>query len=145
MLQTEKGTTMRIFPILTCACFLLLAACTGSSSNGTLDPEASATDSQTVQQEKIIIPKGATASRVLSLLGPADSTDMADNGREMWRYTHKRAEYVYVSNSGAVQTLVIGNYNPSPNPGDPGQTMLLTIVFDAAKKVADFNFALMAF
>ncbi len=136
---------MRIFPILLCVCFLMLTACSSSSSNGTLDPEPSVSDSQTVTREKIEIPKGASVSRVLDLLGPADATDAAGNGREIWRYIYKRAEYIYVSNSSAVQTLVIGNYNPSPVSGDPGQTLLLTIVFDSGKKVSDFNFALKAF
>ena len=133
---------MRFFPIVTCACFLLLAACTGSSPKDTLTP---ATEGQELLQEKIEIPKGTAVARVLNLLGPADSTAIAANGSESWSYSHKRAEYAYVSNSGVVQTLVIGNYNPSPVPGDSGQTLLLTIMFDPGKKVSDFNFALKPF
>ena len=138
---------MRIFPILVCACFLTLTGCIGSSTNGTLDAPSSGAETQTAatQQGKIEIPVGAPASRVLRDLGPADATDMTDNGREMWRYTYKRAEYVYVSNTGSVQTLVLGKYIADPAPESPGHSLLLTIVFDQAKKVADFNFAIMPY
>lgn len=137
---------MRIFPIFVCACFLMLSACTGSSSEGTLDdPASQATEQASTQQNKIEIPIGSPVSRVLSALGSADSTDVTDNGREMWRYSHKRAGYVYTSNAGAVQTLVIGNYIAEPTPESPGNTLLLTIIFDPAKKVADYNFTLLSY
>lgn len=137
---------MRIFPILVCACFLMLPGCFGSSSTGTADAPSADEGSQTVtRQGKIEIPVGTPVARVLKTLGPADSTDTTDDGREIWRYSHKRAEYVYASNSGNVQTLILGGYIADPQPESPGQALLLTVVFDRAKKVADFNFALMAY
>ena len=141
---------MRIVPIFVCICALMLplvlTGCFGSSTSA--DPEAGSSggSQQTVAvQDKTEIPIGAPVSRVVKDLGPADSTDVTDDGREIWRYSGKRAEYVYASNSGNVQTLVIGRYIADPQPESPGQGLLLTIVFDNAKKVADFNFALMRY
>ena len=131
--------------LLACACFLLLPACTGSSSDGTLDPTPSETGQTAVQQGKIEIPVGSPTSRVLNALGPADSTEAASGGREIWRYNQKKAEYVYSSKTGGAATLIIGNYVRAPQPESPGQPLLLTIVFDPTKKVVDFSFALMAF
>ena len=137
---------MRIVPILVCVCALMLAGCFGSSTSA--DPEAGSPD-DTLQnvavQDKTEIPIGAPVSRVIRDLGPADSTDVTDDGREIWRYSGKRAEYVYASNSGNVQTLIIGRYVADPQPESPGQALLLSIVFDKAKKVADFNFALLRY
>lgn len=137
---------MRILPIFVCACFLMLSACTGSSSEGTLDdPASQGAEQASARQDKIEIPIGAPVARVIDALGPADSTDVTDNGREMWRYSYKRAGYVYTSNAGGVQTLVIGNYIAQPAAESPGNTLLLTIVFDPAKKVADYNFTLLSY
>lgn len=134
---------MRILPILACACVLLLPACTGSSE-GTLDPTP-APEQTIVQADKIELPVGSPVARVLKTLGPADATEQAAGGREIWRYSHKRAEYVYASKAGGVETLVIGKYVADPQPESPGQTLLLTIVLDPAKKITDFNFALMGY
>lgn len=141
---------MRIYPLFVCACALVLAGCMGSSAPETArDPASGQAVESTAQaatlREKLEIPIGAPVSRVLRDLGPADSTDMTDDGREIWRYIYKRAEYIYVSNAGNVQTLVVGGYIADPQPESPGQTLLLTVVLDPAKKVADFNFALMAY
>lgn len=135
---------MRIFQILACACVFLLPACTGSSSDGTLDPTP-APEQTIVEANKIELPVGSPVARVLKALGPADATEHASGGREIWRYSHKRAEYVYASKAGGIETLVIGKYIADPQAESPGQSLLLTIVFDPAKKVADFNFALMAY
>lgn len=124
----------------------MLAGCVGSSASA--DPEAGSSDDShqaAAVQDKTEIPIGAPVSRVIKALGPADSTDVTDDGREIWRYSGKRAEYVYASNSGNVQTLIIGRYIADPQPESPGQGLLLTILFDKAKKVADFNFALLRY
>lgn len=135
---------MRIVPILLCCCALLLPACVGGSSEGTLTPEPG--ESQTIAaQDKVEIPMGTPSAKVLRLLGPASSTEAGSNGREIWRYTHKRAEYAYVSNSGNVHTLILGKYIADPTQDSPGQSLMLTIVLDPAKKVADFNFAQLAY
>ncbi len=126
-----------------CVCFLMLAGCGGSSPEGTLDP--SPATPEPVATDKIEIPTGATASAVIKLLGPADATEPGGNGREIWRYANKRAEYAYVSNRGNTQTLVLGKYTADPEADTPGQSMLLTIIFDATKKVVDFTFSMMAF
>jgi len=124
----------------------MLAGCFGSSTSADPEAESSGISRQAAAiQEKTEIPIGSPASRVIKALGPADSTDTTDDGREIWRYSGKRAEYVYASNSGNVQTLVIGRYIADPQPESPGQGLLLTIVFDKAKKVADFNFALLRY
>ena len=136
---------MRIFMILACACVLLLPACSGSSADGTLDPTSQETGQPAARQAKIEIPIGSPVARVLRALGPADATDAASGGREIWRYNQKKAEYVYSSKTSGTDTLIIGNYDPNPQPESPGQPLLLTIVFDPAKKVADFSFALMSF
>ena len=116
----------------------------GGSGEDTLDPTPA--ESRTaVSKDKIEIPMGMPSARVIQLLGPAGSTESAGNGREIWRYTHKRAEYAYVSNSGNVQTLILGKYIADPTPESPGQSLMLTIVLDPAKKVADFNFAQLAY
>ncbi|MCC8193679.1 MAG: hypothetical protein LIP28_03425 [Deltaproteobacteria bacterium] len=136
---------MRIFPIIACTCCLLLAACNGSSPEGTLDPVPPSERQTPVHSDKIEIPLGSPVSRVLDALGPADSTETWEGGREVWRYSRKKADYVYASKSGGGQTLVIGKYVREPQPESPGQPLLLTIVFDPAKKVVDFNFSLMGF
>lgn len=140
---------MRIFPILICACALLLPACFAASPEKT-DPalssdSASESDQAAANADAIEIPIGSPMARVLKALGPADATDYPDGKREIWRYTHKRAEYAYTAKTGGAATLVIGKYIVAPQPESPGQRLLLTIVFDAAKNVADFNFALMAY
>ena len=135
---------MRIFLVITCLCCLLLGACTEPSPTGTLDPTPSSEQTAT-QKDRIEIPIGTPLSHVLKTLGTADTIEAADNGREIWRYSGKKAEYAYFSKNTGTQTLIIGNYLNDPHPGAPGQTLLLTIVFDAAKKVADFNVALMTF
>lgn len=124
----------------------MFAGCLGSSTSTGAEAESSGSSQQTIAvQDKTEIPIGAPASRVVKDLGPPDSTDATDDGREIWRYSGKLAEYVYASNAGNVQTLVIGRYIADPQPESPGQGLLLTIVFDRAKKVADFNFALLRY
>ena len=135
---------MRIFSLIACLCCLMLTACVGSSSDKTLDPTPPSEQTEAVK-DKAEIPLGAPVAHVLKILGPADTTDSAEGGREIWRYSGKKAEYVYVSKSSGVQALVLGSYIREPEAASPGQTLLLTIVFDSAKKVADFNFALMSF
>ncbi|MDL2209929.1 hypothetical protein LJC26_03900 [Desulfovibrio sp. OttesenSCG-928-O18] len=133
---------MRIFSLFAVLCCFFLAACTGSSDSGSLDVEKADSKQIASAPDKIEIPVGAPASRVLQLLGQADSITAGANGREIWRYSGKRAGYVYSSNSNNVQMLIIGNYSRG---GADGVPLLLTIVFDPAKKVVDFNFAQMAF
>lgn len=140
---------MRILSIFSIVCCLFLVACSGSSTTSTLDVDKA--DSKQIDRfsNKIEIPVGMKDAQVLQLLGPADSTDADDSGRHIWRYSGKNAEYVYVSNRDNEQTLVIGNYiaEPSFEPGkeSPGLPLLMTIVFDPAKKVVNFNFSQMAF
>ena len=116
----------------------------GSSPDNTLDPAPKSGQAE-VQQEKIEIPLGMPASQVIKILGTVDSAEAIEGGREIWRYSGKKATYVYASKSDRVQALVIGNYIREPQAGSPGQTVLLTVVFDSAKKVSDFNFAIMSF
>ena len=137
---------MRILSLLTVLCCLSLAACTGSSDAGS--PDVNKTDKADSKEiaaaaDKIEIPVGAPASRVIQLLGPAEDIEAGANGREIWRYTGKRASYVYSSNSNNVQTLILGDYSRDGSSG--GMALLLTIVIDPAKKVVDFNFTQAAF
>jgi hypothetical protein len=135
---------MRIFPILACACLLSLPACSGPSSGGA--PDIAPAPGQTLARaDKIELAVGSPAALVLKALGPADATEPAGGGRELWRYTGKRVEYVYASKNGGAATLVIGGYVADPQAESPGQSLLLTIVLDGARNVADFNFALMAY
>ena len=139
---------MRIFSILACLFCLSLTACVGSSPDNTLDPAPTSGQAKVqseTQKDKIEIPLGMSASQVLKILGAADSTEIAEGGREIWRYSGKKAAYVYASKSDGVQALVIGNYIREPQASDPGQVVLLTVVFDSAKKASNFNFAIMAF
>lgn len=122
----------------------MLPACVGGSSEDTLNPEP--VETRTVaNQDKVEIPVGMPSAQVLKLLGPADATESAGNGREIWRYSQKRAEYAYFSNSGNAHMLVLGKYIANPTPDSPGLPLMLTIVIDPAKKVSDFNFAQMAY
>jgi len=134
---------MRILSLSAVFCCLFLAACAGSSDSGSPDMEKADSKQIAAAPDKIEIPVGAPASRVLQLLGPAEDIEAGPNGREIWRYTGKRAGYVYSSNSNNVQTLIIGDYSRDGTSG--GLSLLLTIVIDPAKKVVDFNFTQLAF
>ena len=133
---------MRIFSIFSILCCLFLAACTAGSDTNTLDPDKADTKQTATLPGQIDIPVGTPAARVAQFLGPADSTDSSDQGRQIWRYVNKRAEYVYFSNTGNVQTLVLGKYS---REGGEGLPLLLTLVFDSAGKLIDFNFAQLGF
>lgn len=135
---------MRIFALLPVFCCLLLAAC-GGSETATLDADKADSKQVAEQQDQIEIPIGTAASRVVQLLGPADSTENLADGRQLWRYSQKRAAFVYTSNSGNVYTLIIGKYIREPGAKSPGLPLMLTLVFDSARKVADFNFAQLTF
>lgn len=137
-----KGAAMRVFPLLICAGVLMLPACLGSSSEDTLENPAAPAEVTPVKQGKVSIPLGMSSAQVLKELGPADSAEALGDGREMWRYSGKKAGYVYVSKE-PVQTLIIGEYSADTGPDVPGQRLLLTVVIDRSKKVSDFNFALM--
>lgn len=134
---------MRILLFSAMFCCLVLSACTGASTSGS--PALDTADSRDLATVPgiIEIPTGIPASRVLQLLGPADRTETLPDGRQMWRYTDKRADYVYTSNSGNVHTLIIGGYKAEGQEG--GVPLLLTVVLDPAKKVTDFNVAQMNF
>lgn len=134
---------MRILSLLAVFGCLFLAACAGSSGSAPPDPDKADSREIAAAPGEIEIPLGAPASRVLQLLGPAEDVKPGPEGREIWRYSGKRADYVYASNSNHVQTLVIGEY--SHGGGSGGLPLLLTIIFDPTKKVADFNFAQVAF
>ena len=135
---------MRIFSILVCFFCLSLTACMGSSPDKPLDPASSSAQVE-VQKDKIEIPLGMSVSQVLKLLGTADSTESIGGGHEIWRYSSKKAAYVYASKDSGIQALVVGNYIREPQLDSPGQAILLSVVFDSAKKVANFNFAIMGF
>lgn len=130
-------------------CCLSLAACSGSSTSSTLDVDKVDSGQTSAFSKKIEIPEGMKDVEALQLLGPADSMETDGSGRQIWRYSGKRAEYVYVSNRDNGHTLVIGNYiaNPVYEPGKEsgGLPLFLTIVFDPTKKVVNFNFSQMAF
>lgn len=125
----------------------MLAACTGGSETATLDPAStSASGSERTEPStsgEVQLALGTPSAQVISLLGPADSTAPMDGGRQMWRYTGKRAKYIYVSNADNKQTLIIGNY--SRDGSGAGLPLLLTVVLDPAGKVADFNFSQISF
>lgn len=136
---------MRILAVFSAFCCLFLAACTSGSDTNTLDPDKADSSQNTEAASQIEIPIGMAASRVLQLLGPADATDTDDSGRQMWRYSGKLAEYVYVSNSDGAHTLVIGKYIRNPSEKSFGLPLMLTLVFDQGRKVVNFNFAQIAF
>ena len=137
---------MRTLSIPALFCCLLLAACGGAT--GGASPELDKADSRQVTElpGAIEIPVGLPVNHLLQLLGAADNTERADAGRELWRYFGKRAAFVYVANRNNTQTLVIGGYLASPASTAPaGLPLQLTIVIDAAKKVANFSFAQLTF
>lgn len=128
------------------SCFALTACMGGGADTQTLDaPDAAQTaPAQTASAatvDKIEIPVGTPEARVLQLLGPADAVESGGDGRTLWRYTGKRTEYVYVSNATNVPVLIIGKYEREPNEKSLGLPLMLTLVFDPARKIVDFNFA----
>jgi hypothetical protein len=140
---------MRILTIFSIICCVFLAACSEYSTTSTLDVDKADSKQAAEFAGKIEIPVGMKDAQVLQLLGPADSSDTEESGHHIWRYSGKRAEYVYVSNKENGQTLIIGNYiaAPSYEPGKEsgGLPLLMTIIFDPSKKVVNFTFAQMVF
>lgn len=134
---------MHFFKTFLIVCCLMLAACTGGSETATLDPDKADSREIAAVTGETRLALGAPSAQVVSLLGPADSTAAMDNGRQMWRYTGKRAKYIYVSNADNVQTLIIGEY--SRDGSGAGLPLLLTVILDPAGKVADFNFSQLNF
>lgn len=133
---------MRSIHIAIIACCLVLAACAGGSETATLEPDKADSRQVAAMADQIAIPVGAPSATVISLLGPADSTMALDDGRQMWRYSGKSAEYIYVSNADNRHTLIIGKYNRN---GGSGLPLLLSVMFDPAGKVVDFNFSQLKF
>lgn len=134
---------VHIFVVLL-SCFAVTACMGGGSDTQTLDTPAAQTDSAAAM-DKVEIPVGTPESRVLQLLGPADAVENGGDGRTLWRYTGKRSEYVYVSNATNVPVLIIGKYERAPDEKSMGLPLMLTLVFDPARKIIDFNFAQIAF
>lgn len=127
------------------SCFAVTACTGGGSETRTLDVPADSRTASTVAEDKIEIPVGTPESRVLQLLGPADAVENGGDGRTLWRYMGKRAEYVYVSNATNVPVLIIGKYQRAPDEKSQGLPLMLILVLDPARKIVDFNFAQMAF
>lgn len=137
-----------LFLFFLIGCCLFLAACSSSSATSTLDQDRADSSQITETPKTIEIHIGMKDTAVLQLLGPADTVETGADGRSVWRYSGKRAEYVYVSNRDNGQTLVIGDYaaGSSGGPGGypSGLPLLMTFVFDPSKKVENFNFAQIA-
>ncbi|CAK7022645.1 MAG: hypothetical protein DELT_02475 [Desulfovibrio sp.] len=140
---------MRIFSVLAIVCCFFLAACTGSSDTDTLDVDKADSKQVAALADTTVISVGMTDSHVLQLLGPADTTDADGEGGQFWRYYGKRAEYVYASNQDGTPSMIIGEYNANPviEPGQmpTGLPLIMTILFDPAKKVVNFTFSQIAF
>lgn len=126
-------------------CLTLTACMGGGSDTQTLDTPAPGPAASAPSAAQIEIPVGTAEARVLQLLGPADAVEAGENGRVLWRYSGKRAEYVYVSNATNVPVLMIGKYIRQPDAKSGGLPLVLTLVFDPARKVIDFNFAQIGF
>ena len=141
-MHRNKEVIIRFFTTFIITCCFFLTACTGGSDTATLDPGKADTvqPAQTgAVSDEIRLAVGTPSAAVISLLGPADNAETMDNGRQMWRYSGKSAEYIYFSNADNVQTLVIGKYSRTGT--GPGLPFLLTVVLDPAGKVIDFNFS----
>jgi hypothetical protein len=65
-------------------CFL--SACAGQSGNQKL------AETQTSELNKILIKGKTTKSEVVGLFGEPNDTDIMDNGREKWIYSHLRKD-----------------------------------------------------
>lgn len=133
---------MRKLIILAVALFaaLSLTACSGGSSDGSLDVEKPGS-SRPADGKNIEIPIGAPESRVTKLLGTPDMTDTDVDGRTIWMFMNKTAGYVYVSNSTNIPVLEIGDYM---SEGESAMPVMLTVIISKGK-VVDFNFAQVTF
>ncbi len=125
---------------------LLLSAC--ANGKDTLDPasppSADRQQPAQVQNTQVEIAVGTPAAKVTQLLGAPDSTEKDSKGREIWIYESKRAEFLYVSNTGNTQTLVIGGYVSGSGPSN-ALPLTLRLTYDNSRKVIDFVFNQMTF
>ncbi len=139
---------MRVISLLVILCSaLFLTACGGESDTNTLDPvstSSSSGSSEQAQRAQIEITVGMPATKVTQLLGPADSIDKNSKGQEVWTYEGKRARFIYASNAGNVQALIIGGYTAEKEPAD-ALPLTLRVTFDNGRKVIDFAFNQMPF
>lgn len=98
-------------------CFLLsliLSGCAGQSGNQKL------ADTHTSELNKVLVKGQTTKESVIEIFGEPNDTDIMDNGREKWIYSHLRKD------SKIVNYVPVANWFTS---GTDDTTKKLVIIF----------------